>query len=36
MTALKQPCSISIADYLAGEELSEVKHEYLEIGRAHV
>ncbi len=29
MTALKQPESISIADYLAGEEVSDVKHEYL-------
>lgn len=29
MTALRQPNSISIADYLAGEELSDVKHEYL-------
>lgn len=29
MTALKQPESISIADYLAGEEFSDVKHEYL-------
>ncbi|MCU0776320.1 MAG: Uma2 family endonuclease [Akkermansiaceae bacterium] len=29
MTALKQPSSITIAEYLAGEELSDVKHEYL-------
>ncbi len=29
MTALKQPSFISIEDYLAGEEISEVKHEYL-------
>jgi len=29
MTAIKLPNSISIADYLAGEELSDVKHEYL-------
>jgi Uma2 family endonuclease len=29
MTALKQPAAISIDDYLAGEELSTVKHEYL-------
>lgn len=29
MTAQKQPESISIADYLAGEEVSDVKHEYL-------
>jgi Uma2 family endonuclease len=29
MTALKQPNSITIAEYLAGEELSDVKHEYL-------
>ncbi len=29
MTALKNPASISIADYLAGEEISQVKHEYL-------
>lgn len=29
MAALKQPGSISIAEYLAGEELSGVKHEYL-------
>jgi Uma2 family endonuclease len=29
MTAAKQPNSISIADYLAGEEVSDVKHEYL-------
>lgn len=29
MTALKQPDSVSIADYLAGEEISGVKHEYL-------
>lgn len=29
MTALKQPAAISIDDYLAGEEISAVKHEYL-------
>lgn len=29
MTALKQPDFISIEDYLAGEEISGVKHEYL-------
>lgn len=29
MTALKHPSSISIAEYLAGEEVSDVKHEYL-------
>lgn len=29
MTALKQLDSISIIDYLAGEEVSETKHEYL-------
>jgi Uma2 family endonuclease len=29
MTALKQPDSVSIAEYLAGEEISGVKHEYL-------
>jgi Uma2 family endonuclease len=29
MTALKKPISISISDYLAGEEISDVKHEYL-------
>lgn len=29
MTALRPPNFISIADYLAGEELSDVKHEYL-------
>ncbi len=29
MTALKQSESISIDDYLEGEEISEVKHEYL-------
>jgi Uma2 family endonuclease len=29
MTALKQPDFISIAEYLAGEEISGVKHEYL-------
>jgi Uma2 family endonuclease len=29
MTALKHPNSIPIADYLTGEEVSEVKHEYL-------
>ncbi|MCU0776355.1 MAG: Uma2 family endonuclease [Akkermansiaceae bacterium] len=29
MTALKQPALLSIADYLAGGETSDVKHEYL-------
>lgn len=29
MTALKQPGFIGIADYLAGEENSHAKHEYL-------
>ena len=29
MTALKHPNSISVEDYLAGEEDSDVKHEYL-------
>ncbi len=29
MTGLKQPAAISIDDYLAGEEISLVKHEYL-------
>jgi Uma2 family endonuclease len=29
MTALKQPDFITIEDYLAGEEISGVKHEYL-------
>jgi Uma2 family endonuclease len=29
MTALKQPVVISVDDYLAGEEISAVKHEYL-------
>jgi Uma2 family endonuclease len=29
MTAVKQPISISISDYFAGEELGGVKHEYL-------
>ena len=29
MTALEHPALISIEDYLAGEETSEVKHEYL-------
>ena len=29
MTAPKQADSVSIADYLAGEELSGAKHEYL-------
>jgi Uma2 family endonuclease len=29
VTALKQPNSLTIADYLAGEELGDVKHEYL-------
>ncbi len=35
MTALKQPNFISIADYLATEETSAVKHEYLG-GSVHV
>jgi hypothetical protein len=29
MTALKQPCLLTIAEYLDGEENSTVKHEYL-------
>lgn len=29
MTALKQPDFISVSDYLAGEEVSDTKHEYL-------
>src|SRR6187397_2745169 len=29
MTALEHPVFISIEDYLAGEETSDVKHEYL-------
>ena len=29
MTALKQPCLLTIAEYLDGEENSPVKHEYL-------
>jgi Uma2 family endonuclease len=29
MTALRQPNFITIADYLAGEEVSVIKHEYL-------
>jgi Uma2 family endonuclease len=29
MTALKQPSSLTIAEYLSGEEVSDVKHEYL-------
>ncbi len=29
MTALKHPALVSVADYLAGEETSAVKHEYL-------
>jgi Uma2 family endonuclease len=29
MTALKQPDFISVPDYLAGEEVSQTKHEYL-------
>lgn len=29
MTALQKPRSISIAEYLSGEEISAVKHEYL-------
>jgi Uma2 family endonuclease len=29
MTALKRPHFISVEDYLAGEELSEIRHEYL-------
>ena len=29
MTAVKQPDFISVGDYLAGEEISETKHEYL-------
>ncbi len=34
MTALKHPHRLNIAEYLLGEELSEVKHEYLG-GSAH-
>ncbi|MEO5914338.1 MAG: Uma2 family endonuclease [Luteolibacter sp.] len=29
MTAVKQPDFITVSDYLAGEEISDVKHEYL-------
>ena len=29
MTALKRPVSLSVEEYLAGEELAETKHEYL-------
>ncbi len=29
MTALRQPGSITVSDYLAGEEISDTKHEYL-------
>lgn len=29
MTALEYPALVSVADYLAGEETSDVKHEYL-------
>jgi Uma2 family endonuclease len=29
MTALKHPSPASVADYLAGEEIADVKHEYL-------
>ena len=29
MTALRQPNFITVAEYLAGEEISDVKHEYL-------
>lgn len=29
MTAVRQPDFISVADYLAGEEVSDTKHEYL-------
>jgi len=29
MTALQQPDALSVRDYLAGEEASEIKHEYL-------
>lgn len=29
MTALKQPDFITVSDYLAGEEVSDTKHEYL-------
>ena len=42
MTAVKQPDLITVSDYLAGEEVSDTKHEYLggtvhaKIGRAHV
>lgn len=34
MTALEKPSFISIEDYLAGEEISEVKHEYID-GAVH-
>ena len=29
MTALEHPAGVTVADYLAGEETSDVKHEYL-------
>jgi Uma2 family endonuclease len=29
MTAPRQPDSITVSDYLAGEEISDTKHEYL-------
>ena len=29
MTAVKRPHFISVEDYLAGEELSKIRHEYL-------
>lgn len=29
MTALRQPGSVTVSDYLAGEEISDIKHEYL-------
>ncbi len=29
MTALKKPALVSVDEYLAGEELSDIKHEYL-------
>jgi Uma2 family endonuclease len=29
MTVLRQPDSITVSDYLAGEEISDRKHEYL-------
>lgn len=29
MTALRQPDALSVSDYLAGEEVSQTKHEYL-------